>query len=230
MTIPATHAEIEQLYLEAELKSCRTLCVTACNPGDGVTSVASALAERYLLGGHKTLLVDLNLFNPAFDHFDLLANSADEEPWIEHKKTHQVFTGLSIPKNQSTLLAYKDPKQMANAVLQWQNEFDRVIVDTSPLLQINRGNVPAQSVATACDRTILVVRGGSNTESQVKKATEMLTNDKINLLGTVLNVVDQPSLGEEMIRELRRIPFLPSSIRRRIESWVRRNDLLSQVA
>ncbi|POF55222.1 chromosome partitioning protein ParA, partial [Vibrio vulnificus] len=66
MMIPATHAEIEQLYLKAELEQIRSICLTGCSSGDGVTSIATALAERFILAGHHTLYVDLNLFKPAF--------------------------------------------------------------------------------------------------------------------------------------------------------------------
>ena len=35
MTIPATHAEIEQLYLQCELNGYRSVCISACQSEDG---------------------------------------------------------------------------------------------------------------------------------------------------------------------------------------------------
>ena len=72
MAISAIQAEVEQLYLASELNSKRSLCITACDAGDGVTSIATALAERFMLAGHFTLYVDLNLFNPAFKDLHML--------------------------------------------------------------------------------------------------------------------------------------------------------------
>ncbi|MGF1694173.1 chromosome partitioning protein ParA [Vibrio kyushuensis] len=228
MTIPATHAEIEQIYLSAELAECKSLCVTACQSLDGVTSVASALTERYLLAGHNALLVDLNMFNPAFKELTIATD--DGTHLIEHVDSHRLFTGVVVPSDKSTQLAYKDPAFMSHAVKEWEDQYDRIIIDTSPLLQINRSNIPAQSIANACDKTILVVKGGVTSAGQIRKATELLKSGKIDLLGTVLNVKDQPPLSLEIIRELRRIPFIPKKWRRKIENWLNRNEFLSQSA
>ncbi|GLT18010.1 chromosome partitioning ATPase [Vibrio zhanjiangensis] len=219
MSIPATLTEVEQIYLAAEFSEARSLCVTGCNSGDGVTSVASAIAERYLLGGHKTLLVDLNLFHPSFEPV-LNGDSTQDNIGVllEHKVSHQLFTGMPVPKTTSTLLAYKDPAMLSITVDKWLQHYDRVICDTSPLLHINRGNIPAQVVASACDQTILVVMGGKTSTGQIKKSQELLNIPKISFLGSVLNLKNQATLGQEMARELNRLKFLPKSLR---ERWCR---------
>ncbi|RSD29806.1 CpsD/CapB family tyrosine-protein kinase [Vibrio pectenicida] len=231
MTIPATLTEVEQIYLAAEFSEARSLCITGCNSGDGVTSVASAIAERYLLGGHKTLLVDLNLFHPAFEP---VLNDNDLEGdvgvLLEHKSSHQLFTGMPVPKTTSTLLAYKDPAVLSSTVDQWLQHYDRVICDTSPLLHINRGNIPAQVVASACDQTVLVVMGGKTSTGQIEKSQEMLDNPKISFLGSVLNLKNQATLGQEMARELNRLKFLPKSWREKWCRWLITNEFLAHSA
>ncbi|CAM3625332.1 Tyrosine-protein kinase YwqD [Vibrio aerogenes CECT 7868] len=227
--IPATHAEVEQIYLAAEMAKARSICVTACQTGEGVTSVASALTERYLLAGHQTLLVDLNLFNPAFNEINMLPGAATEK-WIEHKETSRLFTGLSIPGEPATLLRYKDPVVLNTQMQTWLQQFDRVIVDTSPLLNINRGNIPAQCVASACEQTILVVMGGVTSSHQLRKAMTLLSAEQISLLGTILNGRDQPPLRLELIRELNRIPLFPARLKQRIIQWLMKSDMLSTYA
>ncbi|SHO55074.1 chromosome partitioning protein ParA [Vibrio quintilis] len=227
--IPATHAEVEQIYLAAEMAGARSVCITACQTGEGVTSVASALTERYLLAGHQTLLVDLNLFNPAFSDISMLPGDTAEQ-WIEHKETSRLFTGLSIPGEPATLLRYKDPAILSGQMQSWLQQFDRVIVDTSPLLNINRGNIPAHCVASVCDQTILVVMGGVTSSSQLKKAMTLLGADQISLLGTILNGRDQPPLRLELIRELNRIPLLPARLKQRLTQWLMKSDMLSTYA
>ncbi|GAA5644690.1 protein-tyrosine kinase [Vibrio proteolyticus] len=225
MTIPATHSEIEQIYLAAELSQCRSLCLTACHSGDGVTSVATALTERFLLAGHKTLLVDLNLFRPGLDKFDL---PIQDENWIEYKPTGKVFTGLPVPREQTQLLAYKDPEQLRKSVNNWLSQYDRVIVDTSPILQVNRHNIPVQSVASACDKTLLVVKAGTTTSAALTQAKELLTSEQISILGCVLNTVEQPTLAEELVRELNRCVFIPKSCRQRLAGKIADITLLSK--
>lgn len=231
MIIPATHTEIEQIYLAAEMSECRSLCITACQSGDGVTSVVAALAERYLLAGHRTLVVDLNTFHPAFECIDIAPSDDDNVGLlVEHASTHQMFTGLTVPNNQSALLAYKDPAQLQNAVTQWLTQYDRVICDTSPLLHINRGNIPAQVVANACDQTALVIMGGKTSSGQLEKAMQLINNPSISLLGSVLNLKQQATLAQEMVRELNRLKFIPKSWRDKWASKILTNEFLAQSA
>ncbi len=231
MIIPATHSEIEQIYLAAEMRDVKSLCITACQSGEGVTSVVTALAERYLLAGHRTLVVDLNTFNPAFESIDITPTSNESVGLlIEHSSTHQMFTGLTVPSNQSALLAYKDPTQLKSAVQTWLSQYDRVICDTSPLLQINRGNVPAQVVASVCDQTALVVMGGKTSSGQLQKAMKLLDFPSTSLLGSVLNLKHQATLGQEIVREINRFTFIPQRWR---NNWARKiltNDFLAHSA
>ena len=226
MSIPATHAEIEQLYIEAELANCRTLCITACQSGDGVTSLAMAMTERYLLAGYRTLLMDLNLHSPSFRSLELVGSDNDVQ-WIEHTHTMHCFTGLPSPTDSPTLLMYKRPGHLKEIIGQWQNQYERIVIDTSPLLAVNRGNIPAQNVAAACDYTLLSVLGGITSKHQINKAMELLSSDSIQLLGTVLNRREHPSLTDELCRQTDRIRFLPASWRKKLKIWLQRNEFLS---
>lgn len=231
MIIPATHTEIEQIYLAAEMSECRSMCITACQSGDGVTSVVAALAERYLLAGHRTLVVDLNTFHPAFECIDISPNGDDNVGLlVEHASTHQMFTGLTVPNNQSALLAYKDPAHLKSAVTQWLTQYDRVICDTSPLLHVNRGNIPAQVVASACDQTALVIMGGKTSSGQLEKAMQFIDNPSISLLGSVLNLKEQATLAQEIVREMNRLKFIPKSWREKWAGKILTNEFLAQSA
>ncbi|WP_394125525.1 chromosome partitioning protein ParA [Vibrio hepatarius] len=232
MIIPATHSEIEQIYLAAEMRGCRSLCVTACQSGDGVTSIVTALAERYLFAGLKTLVVDLNTYHPAFEGVDFSQTLSEQQigSLISHSDTHQLFTGLTIPTTQAALLEYKDPSCLTRTVDKWLNHFDRVVFDTSPLLHVNRGNIPAQVVASACDQTALVVLGGKTSSSQLRRAMSLLDSDSVELLGTVLNMRDQPTLGQEIVREIDRFKFLPQKWRAYLAQKILSNEFLAQSA
>ncbi|NOH96362.1 chromosome partitioning protein ParA [Vibrio sp. 99-70-13A1] len=226
MTISATHAEIEQLYLASELNEHKSICVTACHSGDGVTSVAAALAERYLLAGHSTLYVDLNLFNPAFKDVNVL-HEPDGEHLIEHVETNRMFVGVPAPRQASTQLAYKDPTTLSKVISQWLGNYDRVIVDTSPILNINKGNIPAQSVASACDTTLLVVAYGETSTHHLEQAKSLLSGTSINLMGAIMNMKHTPSFSQELTRQINKAWFLPRKVRTSLISKLVRNEFLN---
>lgn len=232
MMIPATHIEIEQIYLAAELAGGQSLCITSCQSGDGVTSIATALTERYLLAGHKTLLVDLNIYNPSLE--DLLLNQRksdiNKDKWVSHTKTGLIFTGVTAPTTQSKTLAYRNPTHLSKVIKRWSEKYDRVIVDTSPLLQINSRNIPAQTVASSCDHTLLVVKGGVTTNSQLQTAVTLLQSGRVSLLGSILNLQEQPTLGQELVRQLKRISFIPKRFKKKLEHQLLTSSFLSQSA
>ncbi|KZX67690.1 chromosome partitioning protein ParA [Vibrio sp. HI00D65] len=226
MTISATHAEIEQLYLASELNGQRSICVTACHSGDGVTSVATALAERFLLAGHSTLYVDLNLFNPGFKDLHLLDN---EQPGqlIEHIESQRTFIGVPAPTVSSTQLAYKDPATLQKAVSKWLEKYDRVIIDTSPLLNVNKGNIPAQSVASACNCTLIVVAFGETSTHHLEQAKKLLDANSIFLMGCIMNMKQTPSFAQELVRQLNRMQFIPAKLRERFANKLYQNEFLN---
>ncbi len=241
MTIPAMHAEVEQVFIAAELAQCRSLCITSCRSGEGVTSLASALTERYLLAGYRTLIIDLNIHKPGFRVLEL-SNSNKQECWIEHVQsslcstgesstgeysTGKCFTGIPSPTDSPTQLAYKRPGYLKENVEQWHKQFERIVIDTCPLLNINKANIPAQVVATACDQTILTVLAGSTSKHDIERATKRLDSEQIQLLGTVLNTRNQPTLASELCREISRIALLPVKWRTALMNKVKRNSFLS---
>ncbi|GAL34881.1 predicted protein SypD [Vibrio maritimus] len=236
MTIPATHAEIEELYLNAELKQCRSICLTACNSGEGTTTLAKALTERYLLAGYKTLLVDLNMFRPSLVplDFEVPSENSDTSSQLLQEQdgdstSPKVFLGVSVPSDPKTRLRFKDPIQLRKQTEQWLEEYDRVVFDTSPILNVNQNNIPAQVVANACDGTFLVVLSGVTMTNQVAEATQILNDaTSVQLLGSVLNYRDQPSLANEICREIDRLSWLPNRVTNWMKTKVRNNRFLSQ--
>ncbi|WP_260258420.1 chromosome partitioning protein ParA [Vibrio intestinalis] len=225
--IPATHTEIEQIFLAAEAKQCRSLCVTACDSGDGVTSVATALTERYLLAGRSVLLVDLNLYNSGFndlaitfdtqDSTNTFNHSSAKVTWLEQQSSKQVFTGIAKPSSPSELVQYSDPQCLAKYIEDWLQSYDRVVIDTSPLLKINRGNIPAQAVAQACQFALLVVLATQTTQSQLEQAKQLLHANQTEIIGCVLNSHYQPTLASEISRQIERLPLIP---RRMKQTWI----------
>jgi Mrp family chromosome partitioning ATPase len=62
-------------------------------------------------------------------------------------------------------------------------EFDLVIIDTPPMLQI----ADARVFGRVADAIILVTRAGQTTRDAAEAATQRFTEDNTRVLGTVLN-------------------------------------------
>lgn len=225
MSIPALHSETEQLFIMAEATNCRSLCVTGCHADAGVTSLAMAMAERYILAGYKTLLLDLNLHKPSFIPVEGETLSGNVT-LITEKESHRCFQGLCCNLDTASILEMRRGAFLDQQIEIWQESYERIVVDTSPLLQKNKGNIPANLVAAACDNTLLSVLAGRTTKTEVEKALKLLDMESINLLGTVLNLKDQPTLSEEMVREINRFSWLPEGVLNWLKQRVRNYKLI----
>lgn len=232
MRIPSCHMEIEQVFLELEKHECHSLCITSTNPGEGVSSLAQALTERYLLAGYRTLLVDLNLQNPSLTalSLDLDNNHTEDSHYLNYiEQNSQVVPGVPVPDNKAKIVELRQPKKLNTQIKKWLEEFDKIIIDSSALSQLNANNIPAQSIAGCCDGTIMVVLSGQTLQTELKEALNTLENHHANLIGHVFNDKYQPRLKNEICREIERLHFLPKIITNKLISLVQHNRFLSTV-
>ncbi|OLQ90139.1 chromosome partitioning protein ParA [Vibrio panuliri] len=229
MMIPATLNEVEQIFLATESHQTRSICVTACHSGDGVTTIAASLAERLLLAGYSTLLVDLNPFKTGFDCQPCLEHQSDIQ-WLQPINSSQLFTGIKLADNPNLLVNFRNPKFLSKQLTSWLDSFDKIVIDTSPVLQNNKNNIPAQTVASCCDHTFLVVRGGQTTQSHLLVAKQLFDRNNVLLVSSVLNNMQQSSLGEEIVRELNRVKVIPKHWRDKWAQKLLNNEWLSHIA
>ncbi len=208
MSISATLAEVEQVFIQNELQQAKSVCVTADKPQSGTTAMTMALTERYLLAGFRTLLVDFNLFNPTFDSVTLPCDNQKAAQLIEHKRSQQLFLGLAAPLQRQEQLRYRDPASLSAQLNDWLNEYDRVVFDCTALSQCNQSNIPTVVVANAADTTLLILKAGDTTSEQMLGAISQIENANANVGGIILNQFQQPSWGESIARSLSKLPPL----------------------
>lgn len=212
MKIPPQSIEIERIYsyLQSEKKSSIAIC--AANPHEGVSSIAVALAQRYLLAGNSTLLVDLNLHRPSVNKLLTLrlptANktSALDEPQLVSVLDHAIaLTGITSPTRREMIIKLRKPGVLEQFIIEWKKSFDTIIFDTSPLNYINNDHIPAERVAAASDGCLLVVLTGQTTEAMVTSAVDKINAAGGKLLGSVYNDRENPTLKNELLREINRL-------------------------
>lgn len=249
MNIPYYNIEIERIFSQILHQPGSAIAVCSAVTGEGVTSVAAALAQRNLLAGRSTLLVDMNLHHPAIESLlDLETASFIPEQSISQSKlittdnnaallmspqlvsvnnSQLVLTGITAPSGRKQVMKLRQPGILEEYIATWLQQFDNVIFDTSPLNHINARNINPERVAAACDGAILVVLAGQTTEAMVATAVDKLRTANAQLLGSILNDRDNPSLQHELMREVERLAPRFRWIRKRIHRFLRNNRLLT---
>lgn len=233
MHIPPQDMEIERIYSQILAEGTRALALTSANPGEGVTSLALALAHRNLLAGHSTLLVDLNLHHPAFNVLLRLEEPTnppellDQPQLICSKEPNIALTGITAPTKREIVMKLRKPGVLEACINELKKNYDTVIFDTSAINRVNANNIPAERIAAACDGALLVVLSGNTTEAMVSMAVNKLKSAEAQLLGCVMNDRHSPPLKSELLREIRRITPKLGGIANWFEKRIRQNHLLS---
>lgn len=232
MFISPLNVEIERIYFQIVRNNYKTLTITATESGEGVTSLASAIAHRSLLAGQSTLVVDLNLYHPSLVSQGMTVTTYDnhylpnpELVGVDGESTY--FTGIIAPSKRETIMELRRPGALEAYVEKWHKDYDLIIFDTSPMARLNANNIPPERVASASDGTILVVMSGQTTEAQASESVKKLHDAGGHLLGCVMNDKNNPSLKTEILREVGRLSKRFPKITQRLRKSIFGSHLLS---
>jgi Mrp family chromosome partitioning ATPase len=76
--------------------------------------------------------------------------------------------------------------EFARFIAKWRRDFDQVVIDSCPLLPVT----DAVLVSAAVDSVMLVIRAGSTTREEFRRARELLLQVHAKLVGVVINAAD----------------------------------------
>jgi len=239
MNIPYQNMEIEQIYTQLLSHPNTAIAICAAEENEGVTSLAFALAQRNLLAGHSTLLVDLNLYKPSLNSI-LNIDETEKDiallpqqqllgspKLVSSEHNNIVINGIVAPQKRDNIMKLRQPGALEKCIEQWLQVFDTVIIDTSPLNRVNANNIPPERVAAACDGAVLITLAGRTPEAALLSAVEKLKNNNATLLGCVFNDRDNPTLKDELIRETKRLDPRLAWLSRPLRKLISKNRLLS---
>ena len=232
MRIPPQNMEIEQLYSQIVRNDYHAVAMSATSEGEGVTSIAMALAHRALLGGHKTLLIDFNLSHPSlheqisFDADDK-SNPFGTPQLITTPSQSITLLGITVPTGRDLVMKLRKPGMIEKHIEQWRKTFDFIIFDTSPINQSSSENIPAERVIAACDGTFLVVQAGETNEEMLSTAVRKIEHAEGKILGSLFNDRGNPTLKSELLRETKRLDSKFYYFAKRIRTWINKSRLLS---
>ena len=174
----------------------RVLVLTSAGPGDGKTTAVSNLAVALAEIRRRVLVIDADLRRPRLhDIFQVpndrgLSTLLREETinsWDLDSVIHEtVVPGLHVlpsgpPTAAAATLLYSP--NMAGLLNKFKNEYDLVLVDTPPMLQMT----DARIVGRLADAVVFVARAGQTTRDAAIAAQQRFAEDRIRMIGIILN-------------------------------------------
>jgi len=184
-------------------KDRKTYLFTSSLPGEGKTFASLNYSASLAQQGLRTLLIDMDLRRPMVEEFFtqkrhklpgvtdfLLGRTTFEEvcrPHPELPKLCWMPSGSAVP-NPSELLSQVDFPQLLKEGLTY---FDRVVIDTAPLLPVSDTLLLAGKVQTV----VLVVHGCKTSRKGVERAVQLLKRANAPIGGIVLNLLPNRRLG-----------------------------------
>ena len=182
-------------------KELKTLACTSAMPKDGKSTTIANLAVTIAQQGQRILLVDADLRKPTVHQIMEVKNQYGLTSLLTKRTTPDIaiiptpmandlyiLPSGPVPPNPSELLG---SKMMEDLILELSNDYDLILFDTPPVLAVT----DAQILGSRCDGVILVLRSHQTEKKDIVKAKELLDRTNVNVLGVVINLIDQKELN-----------------------------------
>jgi polysaccharide biosynthesis transport protein len=168
-----------RLLRRAELEQRRVVMVTSAVSGEGKTTLAAQLAMSLARAGRRTVLVDFDLRQPSFDDAfglerspgvsEILRDESDLAHAVQNTQTGNLSVITAGRWNRMALSALANGG--ADALFkELRDEYEFVIVDTSPILPI----ADARFVSQYVDSVVLCVFRDISEAPRILAACEIL--------------------------------------------------------
>ena len=174
--------------------------VTSSVPGEGKSTLAASIALSAASVGKRTILVDLDLYNPAVGRFfgEYPAEGIVEA--IEQgnasrfiSRAHDILPLYVIAAGSQSRPRpdVLESDKLATLLADLAQNFDLVVLDTPPVLAISD---PIR-ISNLCHATVMVVAWSDTHRDMVEQAVLALRTARAPLAGLVLNKVDLKKTG-----------------------------------
>ena len=176
----------------------QSILVTSAAPQDGKSMTSVNIAIVMAQQGKRVLLIDADLRRPSLHRVfgvpstvglcSVLSGEAKSEDAIVPTVQPNLFfmPAGPLPPDPSELLS---SASMRGLLAQWREEYDFIVVDSSPILSVT----DAVMLSVEVEAVILVVRAGQTAVGALRRSRDLLLNVKADILGIVLNAADLSS-------------------------------------
>jgi succinoglycan biosynthesis transport protein ExoP len=187
-------------------KRSRSYVVSSPNAGEGKTTIVSNLGVALSKSKLRVVVVDGDLRRPNLHRaFGMsngygLRNILRGELDIERSKTDALVLSTALP-NISIIPAGEGSEDsvellhssyFSSLLTRLTRDFDVVLIDAPPILHM----ADARILAKQSDGAILIFRAGATTREQAASARDLIDNDGVRLVGTILNDFDPNRAGQ----------------------------------
>jgi capsular exopolysaccharide synthesis family protein len=189
-----------RLALNNTVAETNVLQVTSSVPGEGKSTMAASIAISAAAAGKRTVVVDLDFYNPAVSRFFggqqpegiiEAIESGDASPFI--RRAHDILPlyvlaagSKSIPRPEVI-----ESDSLRTLVMELSESYDLVVLDTPPVLAIS----DPLRISALCGATVMVVAWADTPRDMVQQAVMALRAAHAPLAGVVLNKVDLAKTG-----------------------------------
>ncbi|AEF17736.1 capsular exopolysaccharide family [Thermoanaerobacterium xylanolyticum LX-11] len=178
-------------------KKVKSILITSSLPNEGKSTIIKNLAYALAMTGVKVIVVDCDLRNPTVHQMFKIPNMSgltniivEDDRYEKYVISDKEFDNLGIitsgpiPPNPSELIGSNRMKVFLDRL---KEDYDYVLLDAPPVLLVTDPTV----LAPVVDGVILVIQANKTEIEATKRAKEILTNLKANILGAVLNKVKE---------------------------------------
>jgi len=182
------------LMLITSNRPLRSVMVTSATPGEGKSTAAAHLAVTCAQAGQRVLLIDANLRRPILHDMFGIGNGPGLSEILKGERSYA--EGIFGTREQGVFLmpAGRVSRRAADLIgvglpiilAKVSRVFDLVIVDAPAVL----GASESLPMAGAADGALLLTKAGVTTEQAVAEAMSNLSRAHANVLGLVMNQVE----------------------------------------
>lgn len=180
----------------------KVILITSALPGEGKSTASRNLAAMLAMHGCRVLLIDADLHRPSQNSSLSLAPARGLSELLSSTsvKMSELVVPVSAVEGLFFLQAGQRPPQpatllsssrMRNLVLEAQQEYDFVVIDSPPALRVSDPVL----CASLADAAILVVRQSTANLSEVRQAIMLLNRGRAPVIGFVMNGVTMQGAG-----------------------------------
>lgn len=179
----------------------KMIAVTSAFPGEGKSTTSMNLAVTFAQNRNKTLLLELDLRKPSIGRVNKLVNNRGFVDLIQNPEVLDDVISESGVENLDIILSGHIPPNPTELLMSTRIEkifallrqiYDVVIVDCPPVLPVSDSLIISRLV----DGIILVTTYGVSRKAHLKAAKEALEKANANILGVVINGVEEEESGE----------------------------------